>query len=93
MKPLEEVEPMTDGGGIETMWRNSWVWGKGKDAWAAENRKRAADLEIGKKTVGGVGIFQEHSDGMFCGMEANVKRDTVKKGLVDQSVVEDFTLC
>lgn len=43
--------------------------------------------------MGGVGIFQEHSNGIFCGMEAHVKRDTVNKGLVDQSIVEVFTLC
>lgn len=74
MKPLEEVEPMSDGGGIETMWRNSWVWGTGKDAGIDKSGKRAADLEAGKKTVGGVGVFQEHNNGMFCDMEAHVER-------------------
>lgn len=79
MKPLEEVEAMSDGEGIETMWGNSWVWSKGKkNAETAENGKRAADLEAGKKTVGGVGIFQEYNNGMFCGVQANVKKkDTV----------------
>lgn len=28
--------------------------------------------------MGGVGIFQEYNNGMFCGMQANVKKkDTV----------------
>lgn len=31
--------------------------------------------------MGGVGIFQEHNNGMFSGMEARVKkRDIVNKG-------------
>lgn len=44
----------------------------GKNA-GIDNGKRAADLEVGKKTVGRVGIFQEHNNSMFCGMEAHVK--------------------
>lgn len=80
MKSLEGVEPVTDGGGIQTVWGKSWVWRRGENVGIAENGKRTDYAEVGKTTVGGFGIFQEHNNGMFFGKEANVKKgDTVNK--------------
>lgn len=42
--------------------------------------------------MGGVGIFQEYNNGMFCGMQANVKKKDTVNAYIDQSVVEVFTL-